>query len=73
MALVLKFAGVCVVILGLKFVWKVFQRVGSKTSIDGILDKAEDGMDKAADTVVGYFKTKAKKKKDDERPIVTIR
>lgn len=57
-----------------KFIHKVFKRLGSDCAIDGLLDRAEDSMDNAADRVAGYFKEKkSRRKTKEEQPIVTIR
>ena len=64
------FAGVLATWYGLKFVFMVFKRLGSKNTINDILDRAEDRMADGADQVAGYFKRKGKKK---EQPVVTIR
>ena len=72
--LVLTYAGLCAVWLGMKFVHRVFKRLGNRTSMDDLIDRAEDGMDDAADRVAGYWKNrKTRKRKEEERPIVTIR
>ena len=57
--------------LAIKFINKVFKRLGNDRSLDAMLDRAEDSMDNAADKVAGYFKSKRRKK--EEQPIVTIR
>ena len=59
--------------LVLKFMSKVFKRLGSDANIDDVIDSAEDKMDEAADTVAGYFKEKRRKRREKEQPIVTIR
>ena len=64
------FAGVLATWYGLKFVFMVFKRLGSKNTINDILDRAEDRMADGADQVAGYFKKKKVKK---EQPVVTIR
>lgn len=70
MQTILWFAGVLATWYGLKFVFMVFKRLGSKNTINDILDRAEDRMADGADQVAGYFKRKGKKK---EQPVVTIR
>jgi len=70
MQTILWFAGVLATWYGLKFVFMVFKRLGSKNTINDILDRAEDKMAEGADEVAGYFKRKGKKK---EQPVVTIR
>lgn len=71
------FAGVMALWTGLKFIFMVFKRLGNKNSMNDILDRAEEKMSEAADTVAGYWKKKkkaAKKKvRVKEQPIVTIR
>ena len=73
MQAILWFAGVLAVWTGLKFVFMVFKRLGSKNSMNDLIDRMEDGMADAADTVAGYCKKQRKRKKEEERPIVTIR
>lgn len=72
MKLILTFAGVMAVWTGLKFVFMVFKRLGSKNSMNDLIDRMEDGMSDAADTVAGKWQ-KRKKDKRKEQPIVTIR
>jgi len=58
----------------LKFVFLVFKRLGNKNAMNDLIDRMEDGMVQGADTVAGYIKKNRKRsKKDEERPIVTIR
>ena len=58
----------------LKFVFLVFKRLGNKNAMNDLIDKMEDGMVQGADTVAGYIKKNRKRsKREDERPIVTIR
>lgn len=58
----------------LKFVFLVFKRLGNKNAMNDLIDKMEDGMVQGADTVAGYIKKNRKRsKKEEERPIVTIR
>lgn len=71
MQTIIWFAGVLATWYGLKFVFMVFKRLGSKNTIDDVLDRAEQKMADAADSVAGYCKKKRKKK--EEQPIVTIR
>ena len=77
MKLILTFAGIMAVWTGLKFVFMVFKRLGSKNSMNDMIDKMEQKMEEGADQVAGYFrsqkKRKARKKKEDNKPIVTIR
>lgn len=74
MQTILWFAGVLAIWTGLKFVFMVFKRLGSKSTINDILDRAEDSMADAADTVAGYCKKKrSRRKREEEQPIVTIR
>jgi len=72
MQTILWFAGVLAVWTGLKFVFMVFKRLGSKNSMNDLIDRMEDGMADAADTVAGYCK-KTRRRKKEEQPIVTIR
>lgn len=71
------FAGVMAMWTGLKFIFMVFKRLGSKNSMNDLLDRAEDKMAEAADTVAGYCKKRkkitAKKRKEKLQPVVTIR
>lgn len=68
------FAGLFATIYGIKIIFKfmskVYKRLTDEEKIDDFLDNAESKMDKTAEQVAGYFK---KKKKEKERPIVTIR
>lgn len=76
MQTILWFAGVCLVWTGLKFVFMVFKRLGSKNSMNYLIDRMEDGMANAADEVAGYYNKRKKnksKKRKEEQPIVTIR
>lgn len=74
MQTILWFAGVLAVWTGLKFVFMVFKRLSSKNSMNNLLDRMEDGMADAADTVAnGWKNRKTRKRKEEERPIVTIR
>lgn len=72
MQTILWFAGVLAMWTGLKFVFMVFKRLGSKNTMNDILDRAEDSMSDAAETVAGYIK-KNRKRKKEEQPVVTIR
>ena len=75
MQTILWFAGVLAVWTGLKFVFMVFKRLGSKSTINDLLDRAEDSMADAADTVaksVKNRKTAKKRKKNEDEWIVTI-
>lgn len=65
------FAGVLATWYGLKFVFMVFKRLGSKSTINDILDRAEDSMSDAADNVAKHFKERKRKK--EEEPWITIR
>lgn len=73
--LVLTYAGICAVVLGMKFVHRIFKRLGNRSNTDYLIDRMEDSMDNAADKVAGYFKERKKRRreKEDNRPIVTIR
>ena len=73
METILWFAGVLATWYGLKFVFMVFKRLGSKNTINDLLDRAEDSMANAADSVAGYCKKTRRRKKEQEQPIVTIR
>ena len=42
-------------------------------TMDDAIDRIENGMDNAADKVAGYFKGRKRKRKEEEKPIVTIR
>jgi len=57
----------------LKFVFLVFKRLGNKNAMNDLIDRMEDGMADGADKVAGYLKKQKGKKKEEERPIVTIR
>ena len=56
---------------GIKFVFLVFKRLSSKNAMNDLIDRAEDGLEDAAGKVAGYWKNR--KRKEEERPIVTIR
>ena len=71
MQLILTIAGIMAVWTGIKFVYLVFKRLGSRNSMNGLIDRMENGIDEGASKVAGYLKKK--KKKDEEQPIVTIR
>lgn len=77
MNIILWFATVFATFYGIKivfrFIKRVYKRLGDEERIDSILDGAEERLDQAADNVAGYFKKRRKSKKEDERPIVTIR
>ena len=73
MQLILTLAGFLAVWTGLKFVFLVFKRLGSKNSMNDLIDSMEDGMAKGADKVAKYVKTRKNKKKEEEKLIVTIR
>lgn len=70
MQLILTFAGIMAVWTGLKFLFMVFKRIGSKNSMNNLIDRMEEGMAEGADRVAGYWKNR---KKEKEKPIVTIR
>lgn len=71
MKLIFTIAGILAVWTGIKFVFLVFKRLGSKNSMNDLIDRMEDGMVEGADKVAGYWKNRKKSK--EERPIVTIR
>lgn len=73
MQTILWIAGVLAMWTAIKFVFLVFKRLGSKNSMNDLLDRMEDTMVDGADAVAGYFKQKKRKKKESEKPIVTIR
>lgn len=72
METILWLAGVLATLYGIKFVFLVFKRLGSKNNINNILDKMEDNMADAAGKVANGIKNR-KNRKEEERPIVTIR
>ena len=57
----------------LKFVFLVFKRLGNKNAMNDLIDRMEDGMADGADKVAGYLNKQKGRKKEEERPIVTIR
>lgn len=73
MKLVWMYVCICAIILALKFVRRVFKRLGDSMTMDDAIDRIENGMDNAADKVAGYFKGRKRKRKEEEKPIVTIR
>lgn len=73
MQFILWLAGVFATWTLIKFIFMVFKRIGSKNTMNDILDRMEEGMGSAAETVAGYVqKSKSKKKERKERPMVTI-
>lgn len=66
-------AGVLATLYGIKFVFLVFKRLGSKNNINSVLDRMEDSMGEAAGKVANGIKNRKARKKEAERPIVTIR
>lgn len=73
METILWLAGVLATLYGIKFVFLVFKRLGSKNNINNILDRMEDNMADAAGKVANGIKNRKKSRKEEERPIVTIR
>ena len=73
METILWFAGLLAMWTGIKFVFMVFKRLGSKNTMNNIIDRMEDGMAEAADSVAGYCEKRKRRKRDEERPVVTIR
>lgn len=73
MQTILWIAGVLAMWTCIKFVFLVFKRLGSKNSMNDMLDRMEDSMTEGADKVAGYWKERKKRKKESEKPIVTIR
>ncbi len=71
MKLILSIISIMAVWTAIKFVFLVFKRLGSKNSMNDLIDRMEDGMAEGADKVAGYLKKQKKKK--EEKPIVTIR
>lgn len=65
--------GVCVVIGCCRFVLLVFKRLTSRENMNDLIDRASDGFHNAAERVADSIKQKREKKKDEKRPIVTIR
>ena len=73
MKTILWFAGVLAVWTGIKFVFMVFKRLGSKNTMNDVIDRMEDGMADAADSVAGYYKKKRSRRRNKkEQPIVEI-
>lgn len=73
MEIVLWFVGVMAMWTALKFVFMVFKRLGSKNSMNDLIDKMEDGMQDAADNVASGFKSmKEKRRQKKEQPVVII-
>lgn len=73
MKTILWFAGVLAMWTGLKFVFMLFKRLGDKTTLSSVIDKAENKMQDAADGVAGYWNARKEfKRKEKERPTVTI-
>lgn len=73
MQTILWIAGVLAMWTCIKFIFLVFKRLGSKNSMNDMLDRMEDSMAEGADKVAGYWKERKKRKKESEKPIVTIR
>lgn len=72
METILWLAGVLATLYGIKFVFLVFKRLGSKNNINNVLDRMEDSMTEAAGKVANGIKNR-KNRNEEERPIVTIR
>ena len=73
MNIIVWFAGVMVTWCGLKFVFRFFKRLGSKSNMDNMIDKVNDSITNSADKFADYCKKGMKKRKEEEQPIVTIR
>lgn len=67
---ILWIAGLFATWIGLKFVFLLFKRLGSKSALNDVIDRVEDGMADAADKVAGAWKSRRRK---EERVKVTIR
>lgn len=73
MQFILWLAGILAMWTVIKFIFMVFKRLGSRNTMNDVLDRAEKGMDSAAKTVAGYVqKNRSRKKERKECPIVTI-
>lgn len=68
MKLVFDFAVICLVLLGLKIVWAIFKKVGSKDNINAGLGKANEAAKNAAKNVAEKWKNR----KVEEKPTATI-
>jgi len=66
-------AGFLATLYGIKFVFMVFKRLGSKNNINAMLDRMEESMADAAGKVAGSIKSRKVRKAEENRPIVTIR
>lgn len=81
MNLIITLVSVLAVWTGLKFVFLVFKRLGSKNSMNDFIDGIGEKMNEKADEFAGYLKKKEKerkrkarmKKAEEDRPVVTIR
>ena len=74
MQTILWLAGVLATWTAIKFVFMVFKRLGSKNSMNDVLDRMEDGMADAAGKVAAKVKDrKTRRSRQEEQPIVTIR
>lgn len=55
-------AGLFATWIGLKFVFLLFKRLGSRNAINDVIDRAEDSLADAADKVAGAWKSRKKEK-----------
>lgn len=67
---ILWMAGLFATWVGLKFVFLLFKRLGSRNALNDVIDRAEDGLAGAADKVAGAWKAR---RKNEEKVRVTIR
>lgn len=70
------FAGVILTIAGLKFVWVFLRSILSKDTMLDVIDAAGNGISNAGKAFSNYLGKKAderRKKKEANKPIVTIR
>ena len=75
--LFIKIAEIAFMVYALRLVLRIFKRLftrlGDPEAIDEQIDKSGNAIDDGVDKVIGYFKNKKRKRKEDEKPIVTIR
>ena len=63
-------AGILASLTACKFVFAVFKRIGSKATLEEVIDRAEEGITNGANKIAD--KLKKRKEEKHEKPIVTI-
>ena len=70
------FAGIMMTFAALKFVWVFLKTILSKETMESVIETAGDGISNAGKSFSNYIKKKGeerKAKKNEQKPIVTIR